>query len=148
MEKDKYITQLKERLADYELGQANSEMIVTIEGNAITLKGKGGAPAPSGSRAPKQEHIRSFIKQVQNARGLMQRCYQNALKKDDNLQVRPVTMNIEIRFTATGKVGKAAFKPRISNSFSQCMSAVATRWKVPGAPTGVVFRQPITLSPE
>ena len=148
-EKDKYIKQLEERLAEHQLKEANEELIVTIEGNNITLKGKDGSSPPStGGRAPKREHITSFVKQVQASRGLMQRCYQNVLKKDSSLQARPVNMNIQVRFTATGKVGRATFRPSISNSFAQCMSAVAKKWQVPGAPSGVVFQQPITLTPQ
>ena len=146
-EKDKYIKQLEERLADYKLKEANDEIMVTIEGNDITLRGKSGSPTSSG-KAPKKEHITSFVKQVQAARGSMQRCYQNALKKDNNLQARPVTLNIQVRFTATGKVGKATFMPVISHSFTKCMSAVATKWRVPGAPSGVIFQQPISLTPQ
>lgn len=150
MEKDKYIKQLEERLAEHQLKEANEELVVTIEGNNITIKGKDGSPPPTtvSGRAPKRSHITSFVKQVQGSRGQMQRCYQNALKKDSSLQVRSVNMNIQVRFTATGKVGKATFRPSISNSFAQCMSTVAKKWQVPGAPSGVVFQQPITLTPQ
>lgn len=149
-EKDKYIKQLEERLAEHELRQANQELLVTITGNDIVLKAKDGStpPAAGDGRAPTKEQITSFVKQVEDSRGSMQRCYQNELKKDSNLQARSVTVNIQVQFTATGKVGKANFRPSVASSFATCMNAVATKWQVAGAPTGVVFQQPITLTPQ
>lgn len=147
-EKDKYIEQLKQQLADYKLNEANQELLVTIQGNDITIKAKAGGTPPGPGRAPSKENIAAFIKQVQGSRGAMQRCYQTALKKDNNLQVRPVNVNIQVRFTATGKVGKATFRPNVSDSFDQCMTTVAMKWQVPGAPVGAVLQQPITLTPQ
>lgn len=146
--KDNHIKELEGRLGDIKMAQSSDEIIVTITGDTMTISGKDGKPRPTGDKAPKKEHIEAFIAQVQKSRGSMQRCYQNALKKDSGLQMRTQTMNIQVRFTATGKVSRATFAPSISQSFTQCMSAIAQKWKVPGAPTGAMFQQPITLSPQ
>ena len=147
-EKDKYIEQLKQQLADYKLNEANQELLVTIQGNDITISSKDGGDGPGPGRAPTRDNIAAFVKQVQGSRGAMQRCYQTALKKDNNLQVRSVDVNIQVRFTATGKVSKATFRPSVSDSFNQCMTTVAMKWQVPGAPVGAVLQQPITLTPQ
>ncbi|MEM9490852.1 MAG: hypothetical protein AAGC55_17015 [Myxococcota bacterium] len=148
-EKDKYIKQLEEMRAEAELNKTADELIVTITGETMTITAKEpGKPTPTGSRAPKEEHIRSFIKQVQASRGAMQRCYQTALKKDTSLQVRSVDMRISVRLTATGKVGKATFNPSLGSGFNTCMTTVAKKWQVAGAPGGLTLQQSIKLSPQ
>ena len=123
----------------------------TIAGDTLTISGKDSARSGSGSSGPAvpdEALFESFVKQVQLSRGSMQRCYQNALKKDTGLQARTLTMNVQVRFTAAGKVSQATFNPRISDSFDTCMSTVARRWKLEGTSGAIVFKQPITLTPQ
>jgi hypothetical protein len=149
-DKDKYVKELEARLFDLEQkGGADSEVVVTITGDTLTISGQGpGGGGGGGGGAPDQELFESFVKQVQQARGSMQRCYQNALKKDTGLQARTMTMNVQVRFTPAGKVSQASFSPRISDSFDSCMSTVARRWKLDGTSGPIVFKQPITLTPQ
>lgn len=151
-DKEKYIKELEARLFDLEQkGGADNEVVVTITGDTLTISGQeqgGRSTGGGGPAVPDQQLFESFVKQVQQSRGSMQRCYQNALKKDTGLQARTMTMNVQVRFTPAGKVSQASFSPQISESFDSCMSTVARRWKLEGASGPNVFKQPITLTPQ
>lgn len=149
-DKDKYIKELEARIFDLEqkAGGGNQEVVVRVTGDEITISGKGPSERAGGPAASDQALFESFVKQVQQARGSMQRCYQNVLKKDSSLQARTLTLSIHVRFTATGKVSRATFSPQISDAFDTCMSGVTSRWKLDGASEGITFQQPITLSPQ
>lgn len=148
-EKDEYIKQLEARLFDLQQkAEAGGEVTVNITGDALTISGKGPSARAGGPAAADEELFRSFVSQVQGGRGAMQRCYQNALKKDTGLQARNITLNIQVRFTAAGKVSQATFQPRLSDSFDSCMSTVARRWTLTGTSQAITFQQPITLSPQ
>jgi hypothetical protein len=148
-DKEKYIKELEARLYDLEQkGAGDAEVVVNISGDTLTISGQGPSVRSGGPAAPDEELFESFVKQVQQSRGSMQRCYQSALKKDTNLQARTMTMDVQVRFTPAGKVSQASFSPRISDSFDTCMSTVAKRWKLEGASSPIVFRQPITLTPQ
>jgi hypothetical protein len=148
-DKETYIKELEARLYDLEHKAAgDSEVVVNISGDKLTITGQGPSVRAGGPAAPDEELFESFVKQVQQSRGSMQRCYQSALKKDTNLQARTMTMDVQVRFTPAGKVSQASFSPRISDSFDTCMSTVAKRWQLEGASSPIVFRQPITLTPQ
>lgn len=148
--KDDYIKQLEQRLADLELqlSQAKDEVTVTFSGNEMTISGEGPSVRQGGPVKADQELFAAFDKQVQGSRSAMQRCYQNALKRDTSLQARSITMTIDVRFTATGKVSKANFRPGISDAFVSCMNSITERWSLPGAASGISFQQPVSLSPQ
>jgi hypothetical protein len=148
-DKEKYIKELEARLFDLEQkGGGDTEVVVTISGDTLTITGQGPSGRSGGPAAPDEQLFESFVKQVQQSRGSMQRCYQNALKKDTGLQARTMTMNVQVRFTPAGKVSQATFNPQISDSFDSCMSTVAKRWKLEGTSGPIVFKQPITLTPQ
>lgn len=148
--KDGYIKQLEQRLADLELqlSQAKEEVTVTFSGNEMTITGAGPSVRQGGPVKADQELFAAFDKQVQGSRSAMQRCYQNALKRDTSLQARSITMTIDVRFTATGKVSKASFRPEVSDAFVSCMNSITERWTLPGASSGISFQQPVSLSPQ
>lgn len=153
-EKDGYIKKLEERI--YELENADTsadsgEIVVNITGDTLTItkgKDKGPSVKNNGPAAADEDLYKSFVTQVQRSRGSMQRCYTNALKKDSGLQVRSVTLKIQVKFKASGSVAKSTFKPTISGSFDKCMTTIAQRWKLTGTREALTFQQPITLSPQ
>lgn len=146
-EKAKYAKDLEARVFDLEQ-EGGDQVVVEITGDTMTIRGKGPSERSGGPAAADEELFESFLSQVQGARGQMQRCYQNALKKNSGLQARTITLNVQVRFSPAGKVARATFEPEISDAFEACMSAVARRWTLDGTSQSVTFRQPITLSPQ
>lgn len=147
-EKDGYIRELEQRLAKLESEAAGGEVTVTVTGDQIEISGKGPSELAGAGDASDKELYQAFLDQVQGARGAMKKCYQSALKKNTALQARTITIQLEARFTAAGKVSRASFTPAIDESFDACMRGITTRWALPAAPQGYTFRQPITLSPQ
>ena len=147
--KDAYIKELEARAGELErkAGQ-NDGVVVTIAGDTMTISGKGPNVRAGGSVTADKDLYESFVTQVQAARGAMQRCYQNALKKDSGLQMREVELNIQVRFTPAGKVSKAGFSPTISDSFDSCMGTIARRWQLKESPSGAIFEFPVNLTPQ
>lgn len=147
-EKQTYIATLEKRLT--ELEGAGGEVVVNIEGEAMTISGKGpsersGSPRGNADDARLYE---AFVASLRRSRGSIQKCYQNALKNNATLQSRSVTLDIEVAYRTSGEVSGATFNPRIDESFDRCMDAVARRWTLPAMPTAVSFNYRQTLTPE
>jgi hypothetical protein len=150
-EKDKYIKDLEARVYDLQQKSENAEVVVTIAGDEMTVtpaKDNQGNDKPPGPTVPDEELYKSFVDQVQKSRGSIQRCYTNALKKDSGLQVRTVTLKIQVRFKADGSASKSTFTPNISESFDTCMDSVTKKWKLASMNSSITFQQPVTLSPQ
>ena len=153
-EKDGYIKDLEAKIYDLEKqakASEGNEIVVAITGDTIEIK-KGKDKGPNvknnGPAAADEDLYKAFVNHVRKSKGSIQRCYTNALKKDSGLQAKTITLKLSVRFKADGKVSKATFTPRISDSFNTCMSTVAKRWTLQGTRQSITFQQPVTLSPQ
>lgn len=148
-DKDQYIRELEQRLAALE-ARGGDQVVVSITGDEMKITGSGpnGQAGRGAGDASDKELYQAFLDQVQRSRGAMKKCYQSALKKSSALQARTITVQLEARFTAAGKVSRAQFSPHIDEVFDACMRSITTRWSLPAAPQGYTFQQPITLSPQ
>jgi hypothetical protein len=84
---------------------------------------------------------------VQKSRGAIQKCYEQALKKDTSLQARTVTLNVSASFSAAGQFQRTSFSPVISEAFDGCMRTVAGKWQLPAAAQGMTFKAQVSLTP-
>jgi hypothetical protein len=149
VDKKTYIASLEKQLADLQL-QGSGNVLVTIQGEAMQITGKGPnqqAGEPRGN-ADDAKLYEAFVASLKKSRGSIQKCYQAALKNNTALQARTVTLNIQVDYKTSGTVAKSGFEPRISEGFDQCMEAVARRWDLPAMPRGVTFAYRQTLTPE
>ncbi|HTM23230.1 MAG TPA: hypothetical protein VL172_22065, partial [Kofleriaceae bacterium] len=139
-EKDARIAQLEKELADYKAKNAG-EVTINIAGDGTwVIKGGAGPnvanrnpPDPKGN-AKDAELYKAFKDHVDNSRGAIKKCYQNALKKDSSLDQRVITINLSVKYAASGKVQNVGMDKRISDTFSACMDNVAGGWQLPAAP--------------
>lgn len=152
-EKDEYINDLNKRVTELEGSGGDAQVVVTIQGEAMTIKvGKdkgpnAGAGVAKGT-AKDAELYEAFLSQLKRSRGAIKKCYQSALKKNGALSTRTVTLNIGVDYKTNGKVKKAAFSPRVSDQFNHCMDGVAKNWTLPGMPRSISFNYKQTLTPE
>jgi hypothetical protein len=143
---------LEKEIAQLKLGQGGDEtVLVQIQGNLLTVRaGQGSGPhrgEPKGDA--KDEHLYDeFVKAVKGSHGAIKTCYQNALKKNNALQARTVSLAITVNFKSSGTMSSASFNPRISEHFDDCLRGIAERWKLPAAPRQVAFQYKISLTPE
>lgn len=107
---------------------AAGETVVTIEGEA--LKVRPAAPGAQQTLDPKiaAAQSRSFLDIVQKSRGPIQKCYEQALKRDTNLQARTVTLNVSASFSAAGSFSAHPLRrPSATPSTPAC-----ARWRRSG----------------
>ena len=153
-EKVEYINTLNERITELESGGAgDGPIVVNIEGSAMVITaGKDSGPNKTGGdpkgSAKDAELYEAFVKQLKRSRGAIKKCYQNALKKNNALSTTTVTLNIGVDYKTSGQVKGAAFTPRVSEQFNQCMDGVAKNWTLPSMPRSVSFNYKQTLTPE
>ena len=150
-DKDELIALLEKENAELKLGSTTDDVVVTLQGDVLDVKAGAGphqrAGEPKGNAQDAQLY-EAFVAEVRESRGAIKKCYQNALKKNTQLQARTVRLNITVNFTAGGTMSSAVFNPRISEQFDQCMEAVGKNWKLPAAPRAVSFQYTMTLTPE
>ncbi len=84
---------------------------------------------------------------LSKSRGAIQKCYEQALKKDTNLQARTVTLNVSASFVPGGQFQRLSFTPVISEAFDQCMQGVAGKWSLPTLAQGMTFKAQVSLTP-
>jgi hypothetical protein len=152
-EKDKLIKSVQDENARCLKDHADSgEYVVTIEGANVTVKARpsGGG---GGNNVPVDDKqlaaaSKAFTDQVVKSRGAIQKCYEQALKKDANLQARTVSLIISASFQTTGSYrdGSASFTPELGTTFDSCMRAIAQKWTVPNPPIPT-FRETVSLIP-
>lgn len=144
-----YIASLEKQLADLQM-QSGGNVLVTLQGDEMTISGKG--PHEQGGEvrgsADDAKLYEAFVAALKKSRGSIQKCYQSALKNNTALQARTVTLNIQVDYKTSGAVSRATFDPRVSDSFDQCMDAVAKKWALPAMPRAVTFAYRQTLTPE
>ena len=153
-EKDTYIQKLRDQNAELERGGAPpsgaGEWVFTIEGDALAIKarpsgGGGGDGDVDESTATKLSG--EFITMVQKSRGSIQKCYEQALKKDTGLQARTITLTVSASFSQAGGYKSSAFSPSLGDAFDTCIKTVASKWALPQNSPAMTFKAQVSLTP-
>jgi hypothetical protein len=149
-EKDKLIKDYEDRLAKYDRDKAQpNEILVAIEGDAVVIKqrtgGGGGAPPVDDKIAAAL--TQDFLGQVKRSKGAIQKCYEQALKKNTGLQASTITLKLSASFAAAGTFQKTSFNPSLGDTFDACLRNVATKWKLKPAPQAMTFQAQVALVP-
>jgi hypothetical protein len=129
-------------------GGSGAEIIVTIEGNVLTVKpaadGEPQHPIPDKATAAASQE---FIDLVAKSRGAIQKCYTLALKKRADLQARTITLTVSATFAQSGAYHDASFSPSLGDVFDSCMKTLASKWTLPANSPAMTFRAPVSLTP-
>lgn len=147
-EKDKLIKAEEDENARLmrEKGQGG-EIVVAIEGNALTVKpGKPGEIHPVDDKVAK-EASQQFLSVVGRSRGEIQRCYEQALKKDQGLQAKTVTLTVSASFGQAGAFNRMTSAPSLGGEFDDCLQKVAKKWTLPQSTPAMTFKAPVSLTP-
>ncbi len=147
-EKDKLIKAEEEENARLlrEKG-SGSEIVVSIEGNALTVKpGKPGEVRPIDDKAAAAAS-KEFLDVVAKSRGAIQKCYEQALKKNTGLQARTVTLTVSASFANSGAYQTSAFSPSLGDTFDACIKTVASKWVLPTNSPAMSFKAQVSLTP-
>ncbi|HUQ07655.1 MAG TPA: hypothetical protein VM261_34410 [Kofleriaceae bacterium] len=147
-DKDRLIQQYEAEIARLKLEGGAQEFVFTIEGDALAVKkrpqGAGGPPVDDKTAAAMSQN---FIDVVNKSRGAIQKCYEQALKKNTGLQAKTITLIVSASFASSGAYARSTFRPPLGDAFDGCMKGVATRWKLPAASQGMTFQATVSLSP-
>ena len=84
---------------------------------------------------------------VGRSRGAIQKCYEQALKKDTNLQAHTVTLMVRANFNPTGAFQDMSSDPSLGPTFDSCLKTVASKWTVPQTTAVKNFKAPVSLTP-
>jgi hypothetical protein len=123
------------------------EIVVSIEGTALTVRpAKPGEVRPIDDKAA-GEASKQFIDVVAKSRGAIQKCYEQALKKDTSLQARTITLTISASFSQAGAYKSSSFSPSLGDTFDTCMKTVASKWTLPQSSPAMTFKTKVSLTP-
>jgi hypothetical protein len=147
-EKDKRIAALQDENAQLmrEKG-SGAEIVVAIEGNALTVRpynGPGGPPLDDKAAAAASKE---FLDVVARSRGAIQKCYEQALKKNTGLQARTVTLTVSASFSKDGGYQSSSFAPSLGDAFDNCIKTVASKWALPTNSPAMTFKAQVSLTP-
>ncbi len=148
-EKDKLCKSLEDENARLlrEKGGTAGDIIVSIEGNALTVKpGKPGEVRPIDDKQA-GEASKQFIDVVAKSRGAIQKCYEQALKKDTSLQARTITLTVSASFSQAGGYKSSSFSPSLGDTFDTCIKTVAGKWALPQSSPAMTFKAQVSLTP-
>ena len=125
---------------------SGKEIVVAIEGNLMTVK-----PGAPGEVRPIDDKVvgeaaKQFQNVVERSRGAIQKCYEQALKKDAGLQARTVTLSVSASFTS-GQFKGSNFAPSLGDSFDACIRTVASKWALPPTAPAMTFKAQVSLTP-
>lgn len=148
-EKDRLIATYEGEITRLKTEAAGGSYAFVIEGDALVIKGR---PTNGGGGAPIDDKLagelsQQFIDVVNKSRGSIQKCYEQALKKNTGLQARTISMTVTANFSPAGAYLRGSFAPALGDAFDGCMKGVATKWKLPAAPRGMSFQATVSLSP-
>jgi hypothetical protein len=146
-EKNKLIKAEEEENARLMRDGSGSQIVVSIEGNALTVK-----PAKQGEVRPIDDKeaaaaSKEFLNVVAKSRGAIQKCYEQALKKNSTLGARTVTLTVQATFSQAGAYKDASFAPSLGDPFDGCMRAVAQQWALPQNSPAMTFKAQVSLTP-
>jgi hypothetical protein len=148
--KDDLIATYEHDLAELKLGSAAgaNELVMRIDGDTLAITARPTGPGlPAVEDKVAIELGNQFVANVRKSRGNIQKCYEQALKKNSAIQARTITLQVSAKFNATGAVSKSDFRPDLGPAFDNCMQSVATRWKLTPQAQGMSFQTTVTLSP-
>jgi hypothetical protein len=148
--KDDLIKSYADKQAELEATLKNSEIVVTIEGDALTVRPGHNGNGNGGDHVDDETAkalSADFLDQVQKSRGAIQKCYEQALKKNTGLQARTISLTVSASFQPSGAYSRSSFQPALGDAFDGCMKSVAGRWKLPAASQGMTFQATVSLSP-
>jgi hypothetical protein len=146
-EKDRLIATYEAEITRLKTEAAGIAYSFVIDGDALVIKGRpssGGAPIDDKQAALLSQQ---FIDVVNKSRGSIQKCYEQALKKNTGLQARTISMTVTANFAPDGSYTRGSFSPPLGDAFDGCMKGVASRWKLPAATRGMSFQATVSLSP-
>jgi hypothetical protein len=127
-----------------------SEIVVAIEGNALVVKPSkpSDPPRPIDDKAA-SEASKQFIDVVARSRGAIQKCYEQALKKNTGLQSRTITLTVSASFSQAGAYRNATFASPIAlgDTFDTCIRTVASKWSLPQSSPAMTFKAQVSLTP-
>jgi hypothetical protein len=152
-DKKRYIETLERDKTALALKPTGEEVVlVQIDGDLLSVKQGRGPNERSGSsrgNADDTKLYEAFVSSVRGSSGALQKCYQNALKKNSALEVRPITLTMTVSVRPSGTVSGVRLSRSISDTFNECIAAVSQRWKLPpfGGPS-VTFETNLKLTPE
>jgi hypothetical protein len=146
VEKDKLIKAEEDEARRLRDKGSGSEIVVAIEGTALTVR-----PAAAGETRPLDdktlgEASKEFVSVVEKSRGAIQKCYEQALKKNTGLQARTVTLQVSASFTG-GQVKGSNFAPSLGDAFDACIRTVASKWTMPSSSPTMTFKAQVSLTP-
>lgn len=148
-EKGKLVQALQDENASLMRGGANpgNEIVISIEGNALTVK-----PGAPGSHPPIDDKAaaaasKEFLNVVEKSRGSIQKCYEQALKKNTGLQARTVTLTVSASFSNTGAYQTSSFAPSLGDTFDNCIKTVSSKWALPQNSPAMTFKAQVSLTP-
>ncbi|HET9621375.1 MAG TPA: hypothetical protein VFP84_08425 [Kofleriaceae bacterium] len=126
---------------------SGAEITVNIEGNALVIK-----PGAPGENRPIDDKAitaatNEFMSLVGRSRGAIQKCYEQALKKNTGLQAKTVTLSVQATFTTGGAYQNASFSPSLGDAFDACIRSVASKWTLPNNPPVQSFKAQFSLTP-
>lgn len=146
-DKDKLIkAEEEENAALMREKSSGKEIVVAIEGNLMTVK-----PGAPGEVRPIDDKVvgeaaKQFQNVVEKSRGAIQKCYEQALKKDTGLQARTVTLSVSASFTS-GQFKGSNFAPSLGDAFDACIRTVASKWTLPPSAPAMTFKAQVSLTP-
>jgi hypothetical protein len=147
-EKDKLIKDVEDENARLmrEKG-SGAEIVVSIEGNALTVK-----PGAPGEVRPVDDKTlgaasKEFLNVVERSRGAIQKCYEQALKKNTGLQAKTVTLSVSASFAPSGQYKSSNFAPSLGDTFDSCIRTVASKWALSTTSPAMTFKAQVSLTP-
>ena len=124
-----------------------AEITVSIEGNALTVKpGKPGEVRPIDDKVV-GDVSKEFLNVVEKSRGAIQKCYEQALKKNTGLQAKTVTLSVSASFAPSGQFKSSNFAPSLGDTFDNCIRTVASKWALPTNSPAMTFKAQVSLTP-
>ena len=146
-EKNKLVQALQDENASLMRGGGPNEIVVAIEGNALTVRpGKPGTTPPIDDKVAAAAS-KEFLNVVEKSRGAIQKCYEQALKKNTGIQAKTITLTVSASFNAQGAYQTSAFSPSLGDTFDNCIKTVASKWALPQNSPAMTFKASVSLTP-
>jgi hypothetical protein len=150
-EKNKLVQALQNDAANKMMGSGSSgEIQIAFDDskgcNLVVKPPKPGEYHPIDDKAA-AEASKEFINLVQKSRGSIQKCYEQALKKNTGLQAKTVTLSVQASFASSGQYKAASFAPSLGDTFDNCMRTVASKWALPTNSPAMTFKASVSLTP-
>lgn len=147
IEKDKLIVALQDENAKLMGKRGGGEIVVSIEGANLNVR-----PGKPGDVAPIDDKVAAaaateFLDVVAKSKGEIQKCYQQALKKNSGLQAKPVTLTVYATFAESGAFSSSSFAPSLGEPFDGCIKRVSARWALSQSAPAMTFKAPVSLTP-